>query len=71
MVKIQIRRASTAPAIARNEMRKPLSDELAKALFELAGGDGPFHILTPAICDLCKDEEKEAFPYGSKDGKDF
>lgn len=48
-------------------MRKPLSDELEQALSELAkaaGGDGPFHVLTPAICDLCKDEEKEAFPYG-------
>lgn len=49
-------------------MRKPLSPKLEHALSELAkaagGGDGPYHILTPAICDLCKDDEKEAFPCG-------
>ncbi len=49
-------------------VRKPLSPELEQALSELAkaaGGDGPLHVLTPAICDKCEDEEKEAFPYGS------
>lgn len=56
-------------------VRKPLSDELVAALVKLAkaaGGDGPFHVLTPAICDLCKDKEKEAFPYGIvDDGKEY
>lgn len=52
-------------------MRKPLSDELAAALASLtraAGGDGPFRVLASAICDLCEEEEKEAFPYGVIDG---
>lgn len=53
-------------------MKKKISDELAAALGEMAkavgkavGDDGPFHIITPRICDLCKDEDKEAFPYGA------
>ena len=49
-------------------MRKSLDEKTVAGLGEMVkaiGGDGPFHILTPRICDRCKDEEKEAFPYGS------
>lgn len=56
-------------------MRKPLSPELEQVLADLAkavGGDGPFYVLTPRICDKCGDESKEAFPYGIvDDGKEY
>ena len=43
--------------------------ELMKILVEKAGGDPSkgVHINMPMICDNCKDEDKEAFPYHAYD----
>lgn len=53
-------------------IRQP-SEETLKMLAKLAkaaGGDG-FHLAPVYVCDHCKDDTKEAFPYGvyDRDGK--
>ena len=50
-------------------MHKEIPPEVIKAIAEIAQGS-PFTITPVRVCDHCKDEEKEAFPYcvNDKDG---
>lgn len=51
-------------------MIKQPSQETEQALAELVkavGGDGSYHFAPVYVCDHCKNEDKEAFPYGVYD----
>lgn len=50
-------------------MRRELSEETQQALEAItkATGGHALHIYQPLICDCCKDEKREAFPYGIHD----
>lgn len=55
-------------------MIKEVPEQTLNALAQMAkavGGDGSFHIAPVYVCDHCKDDTKEAFPYGvyDRDGK--
>lgn len=47
----------------------PQTLEALAAVAQAMGGDGSFHLLVPRICDHCKDEGKEAFPYYVRDAQ--
>lgn len=53
-------------------MYKEISPETSEALAAMSkaiGGDGSFHVVPTTVCDHCKDETKEAFPYGVHDAQ--
>lgn len=50
-------------------MKEKLPEKLLKVFGEIAQSIGAsgFHVNQPIICDHCRDERKEAFPYGVYD----
>lgn len=51
----------------RAKPSKRLLAELAKVVENMDGTVTGIHILTPYICDYCRNEDVEAFPYHVQD----